>query len=76
VRKHGVLYFLSDIMKKKWITGDPQNLQEERDKIRDGLAGMGVWRGTAGMMAFDKKGDGLRTIHILKVKDGKWEPAF
>jgi len=33
------------------------------------------WRGTAGMMAFDKKGDGIRTIHILHVKDGKWQPV-
>jgi len=37
---------------------------------------MGIWRGTAGMMAFDKKGDGIRTVHILKVKDGRWQPAY
>jgi len=26
-------------------------------------------------LAFDKKGDGIRTVHILKVKDGSWHPV-
>ncbi|MFH1490827.1 MAG: ABC transporter substrate-binding protein [Pseudomonadota bacterium] len=69
------LLFLVDIMKKQMIRNDPLKLQEDRNKIREGLANMGVWRGTAGMMAFDEKGDGIRTVHILKVKDGKWQPA-
>ncbi len=73
---HDILMFVADIMKKKRITGQPERLLEERDKIRQGLADMGVWRGTAGMMAFDKKGDGIRTIHILKVKEGRWQPAY
>ena len=73
---YDIVHFIADIMKKRGISGDPERLQEERDKIRDGLAHMGVWRGTAGMMAFDKKGDGIRTIHVLKVKDGTWQPAY
>ncbi len=73
---HDILLFVADIMKKKGITGEPLRLQEERDKIREGLANMGIWRGTAGMMAFDKKGDGIRTVHILKVKDGRWQPVY
>ncbi|MBN1546493.1 MAG: ABC transporter substrate-binding protein [Syntrophaceae bacterium] len=73
---HDILFFLADIMKKEGIRGDPQRRQEERDKIRKGLANMGIWRGTAGMTAFDKKGDGIRTVHILKVKDGKWQPVY
>jgi branched-chain amino acid transport system substrate-binding protein len=73
---HDILFFLADIMKKGGITGKPQRLQKERDQIREGLANMGVWRGTTGMMAFDKKGDGIRTVHILKVKDGRWQPVY
>ena len=72
---HDILHFLVDIMKKKGISNDPARLQEDRDKIRTGLANMKIWRGTAGMMTFDKKGDGIRTIHILRVKDGKWQPV-
>ena len=67
------LHFLADIMKRKGISGMPQRLGEERDKIRVGLAAMGVWRGTAGMMSFDEKGDGIRTVHILTVRNGKWQ---
>jgi len=70
------LLFLVNIMKKRMIQNDPLKLQENRDKIREGLANMGVWRGTAGMLSFDKKGDGIRTVHILKVKDGKWQPVY
>ena len=73
---YDIMLFLADIMKKKFIRNDPLKIREERDRIRDGLADMGVWRGTAGMMAFDKKGDGIRTVHILKVQDGKWRPAY
>jgi branched-chain amino acid transport system substrate-binding protein len=72
---YDVLLFLADIMRKKGITGNPERLQEERDKIREGLAAMGSWRGTAGMMAFDKMGDGIRTVHLVKVKGGKWQHA-
>ncbi len=73
---YDILLFLADIMKKEMIGNNPENLQKERETVRDGLANMGVWRGTAGMMAFDEKGDGIRTLHVLKVKDGKWRPAF
>ncbi len=73
---YDILQFLADIMKKKGITGAPDQLQENRQKIRDGLDGMKMWRGTAGMMAFDKKGDGIRTIHIMQVKNCKWEPMY
>lgn len=73
---YDILQFLVNIMKKHGITSDPAQLQENRNKIRNGLAGMKMWRGTAGMMAFDKKGDGIRTIHIIKVKDGKWQPTY
>ncbi len=73
---YDILNFLADIMKKKNVTGDPARLADERDAIRRGLTEMGVWRGTAGMMAFDQKGDGIRTVHVLKVKDGKWQSAF
>ena len=76
VAVYDILHFLVDIMKKERISNDPVKLQEDRDKIRDGLANMKIWRGTAGMMAFDKKGDGIRTIHILRVKDGKWQPVY
>ena len=73
---HDSLLFIADIMKKKAITGNPEKLQGERDKIRDGLTNIGIWRGTAGMMSFDQKGDGIRTIHVVKVKDGRWQPAY
>ena len=73
---YDILHFVVDVMKKKGITGDPAQVQENRNRIREGLAGMKMWRGTAGMMAFDKKGDGIRTIHIMRVKDGKWQPMY
>lgn len=73
---YDILQFLVNIMKKQGITSDPAQVQENRNKIREGLAHMKMWRGTAGMMAFDKKGDGIRTIHIIKVKDGKWQPTY
>ena len=73
---YDILQFVVNIMKKANVTGDPAQLQENRDRIRDGLARMKSWRGTAGIMAFDKKGDGIRTIHIVQVKDGKWQLMY
>ncbi len=73
---YDILQFLVDIMKKKGVTSSPDQLQENRDKIRSGLAHMKMWRGTAGMMAFDRKGDGIRSIHIMQIKDGKWQPTY
>ena len=76
VAVYDILQFLVNIMKKKGVTGDPAELQQNRKRIRDGLVAMKIWRGTAGMMAFDKRGDGIRTIHIMQVKDGKWQPMY
>ena len=73
---YDILQFLVDIMKKKGVTSAPDQLQQNRNKIREGLTGMKMWRGTGGMMAFDKKGDGIRTIHIIKVQNGKWQPTY
>jgi len=70
-----IVLLLTDIMRRRGITGNLERLQEERDKIREGLTTMGSWRGTAGMMAFDKMGDGIRTVHVVKVKGGKWQRA-
>jgi len=73
---YDIFQFLVDIMRKQGISGASGSLQQERTKIRDGMANMRPWRGTGGLMGFDKKGDGNRTIHILQVKDGKWQPAY
>ena len=76
VAVYDILQFLVNIMKKKGIVNAPGQLQEDRNKIRNGLAEMKMWRGTAGMMGFDKNGDGIRTIHILQVTNGKWQPVY
>lgn len=72
---YDILLLLADVMRKKGITGDREKIQEERDKIREGLATMGAWRGVAGVMAFDKMGDGIRSVHVVKVQGGKWRHA-
>lgn len=72
---YDIFLFVVDIMRKRGITGNQERLQEERDKIREGLAAMGAWRGVAGVMAFDKLGDGIRSVHVVKVKGGKWQHA-
>jgi hypothetical protein len=56
---YDILQFLVNVMKKQGVTGDVSKLRENRQKVRDGLARMKMWRGTAGMMAFDKKGTGF-----------------
>ena len=44
---YDILEFLVNIMKRKGINNDPGQLQENRNRIRDGLAQMKMWRGTA-----------------------------
>lgn len=73
VAVYDILHFLTDVMKKADITNMPDRLEQDRQNIRDGLAGMKRWRGIAGMFAFDKKGDGIRTMHLLTVRNGKWQ---
>ena len=73
---YDILQLLANIMKKKGIVNSPGQLRKDRDMIRAGMAKMKMWRGTAGMMGFDKNGDGIRTIHILRVTNGKWQPVY
>ena len=64
---------LADIMKRTGVNRDLEDVQLSRDRIREGLATMSRWRGTAGMMAFNDQGDGIRTVFILEVRNGQWQ---
>jgi len=51
------------------------NLQQDRDCIRDGLAGISDFEGITGKMTFDEQGDPIKCAVIVKIEGGEFIAA-
>jgi len=55
------------------LSGKPEDLQKDREKIRDGWANLKDFQALS-KISFDKDGEALMAYWTLMVKDGKWVP--
>ena len=51
------------------------NLQQDRDCVRDGLAGIKDFEGITGKMTFDEQGDPIKCAVIVKIQGGEFLAA-
>ena len=54
------------------ISGKPEDLQKDREKMRDGWAALKDFPGVSGKISIDKNGDAIKAYYTLAVKGGKW----
>jgi hypothetical protein len=55
------------------LSGKPEDLQKDREKIRDGWANLKGFPALS-KISFDKDGEALMEFWTVTVKDGKWVP--
>ena len=62
---------LAQVMREQGVTGDAENLAEERTKIRDGLHTVKL-SGVIGEVCFLKTGDAQLPGYVMKLENGGW----
>jgi len=72
LRMYDCVYINKYVIEKMGVTGKPEDLEKDRDKIREGWKTLKDYQGVEGKMSIDEKGDGVKENYLLVVKDGKF----
>lgn len=71
-RAYDIIYSYKYCIEKSDVTNKPEDLDADRAKIRDCLAGMKHFPGVAGEITYNEVRDGAGSSAILKVVNGKY----
>lgn len=71
-RAYDIIYAYKDCIEKSGVTNKPEDLDADRARIRDCLAGMKHFPGVAGEITYNEVRDGAGSSAILKVVNGKY----
>ena len=70
---YDTLFITRYLVGKVGISGKPEDLQKDREKMREGWATLKDFSGEVqGKTSIDKNGDAIKEYFTLVVKDGKW----
>jgi branched-chain amino acid transport system substrate-binding protein len=70
------MMILRDVINEVGITGTPEALQEDRRKIRDGLAALTETDGLLGKSERTPEGEAIKPYVFVHAKDGAWDVLF
>ncbi len=63
---------LAQVMKSQGITNKPADLAKDREAIMKGLANLKGFKGLASDIDFDKNGDAIKKVYVVKAQNGHW----
>lgn len=69
---YDTLYILKQIIETSGVTNKPDNLDDDRVKIRDGLANLKDFKGITGDTSMGPEGDAIKEKYVLIVKNGEF----
>lgn len=67
------VYILKHVIETSGVTNDPNNLDQDRERIRNGLAALKDFPGIGLKITIGPDGDALKSSYVLQVKNGVWE---
>lgn len=67
-----VVYMLKHVIETSGVTNDPNSLDKDREKIRDGLSKLKDFPGLGETITIGPDGEASKMSYILQVKDGAW----
>ena len=67
-----IVYVLKDVMESEGVMGKPDTVQEDRRKIRDGLAKLQTTAGLIGTIVREDDGEATKPYLYVHAKDGEW----
>ena len=69
---YDTIFMLKTCIEKSGVTNKPDQLKEDRKKIRDCLDNMTDYPGIVGPITFNEDGDAILQPTVLKAEGGKW----
>jgi len=66
------IYMFVHVMKKMGITNKPEDLAKDRELIMKGLTDLKGFPGVASEISFNKDGDAVREVYVVKAQAGEW----
>jgi branched-chain amino acid transport system substrate-binding protein len=72
VNVYDAIYMLADVMKGKGITNKPADLARDREMIMQGLTELKGFQGLARKGQFNKNGDAVGDVYVVKAQGGEW----
>jgi branched-chain amino acid transport system substrate-binding protein len=72
LRAYDTMYIIKKLIEEQGVTNKPEDLEADREKIRDGWAKLQNFPGIAGETTMDKVGDGVGGVKTLAVEGGKF----
>ena len=69
-RAYDNIYILKKIMEEEGVTNKSDDLQSDREKIKNGWAKLKDFPGVSGITTMNEVGDGAGGVRVLKVVDG------
>ncbi len=67
-----IVYVLKQVMESEGIMGTPETVQEDRRKIRDGLAKLETTGGLLGTIIRESDGEATKPYLYVHAQDGQW----
>ena len=67
-----IVYVLKDVMESEAVMGKPDTVQEDRRKIRDGLAKLETTGGLLGTIVRESDGEATKPYLYVHAQDGEW----
>ncbi|MER5171074.1 ABC transporter substrate-binding protein [Thioclava kandeliae] len=67
-----IMSLFVEAAKSAKITGKPEDLASDREKIRDYMASEHDFSGLGGKISFGEDGDAVKSFFIVEAKDGAW----
>ncbi len=72
VNVYDAIYMLAHVMKEKGITNKPADLARDRELIMKGLTELKGFQGLARKGQFNKDGDAVGDVYVVKAQGGEW----
>ena len=61
-----------DAVRRAGVTGRPEDLDKDRERIRDHLTALRNFQGLGGPIGFNKDGDAVKAFYIVLGQNGAW----
>jgi branched-chain amino acid transport system substrate-binding protein len=68
-----ILGMYLEAVKNAGVTAKPDDLQADREKIRDYIANLKAYEGLEGAIGFNANGDAIKAFYVVQGQNGAWE---
>jgi branched-chain amino acid transport system substrate-binding protein len=68
-----ILGMYLEAIKNASVTAKPEDLEADREKIRDYVAKLKTYEGLEGPIGFNADGDAIKAFYVVQGQNGAWD---